>query len=187
MIGATVLAAGASRRLGRSKQLLKLDGVPFVRHAAECAAEASERLAVVVGCGAETVVESLSGVQFDPLYNLFWSEGIASSIRVAVDWARRHELEALLLVLCDQPHLNVEHLQRLRARYEECGLAVASRYAGTIGAPAIFPAGHYDELSRLEGDRGAARILREGPAVEVVEFPRGEIDVDTEAEARPFR
>ena len=123
MIGACVLAAGASRRLGKPKQLLKVAGVPLVRHATECAKRATERVAVVVGSNAPAVVASLDGLGFEPLYNLFWSEGMASSIRLAASWARRHELEALLLVLCDQPHLRASHLVRLCARVQtlRCG------------------------------------------------------------------
>ncbi|MFZ5895087.1 MAG: nucleotidyltransferase family protein [Myxococcota bacterium] len=187
MIGATVLAAGASRRLGVPKQLLKVNGVTFVRHAAECALRGAERVAVVVGCHSSAVRNSLRGLDVELVENLFWSEGIASSIRLAVSWARIQQCEALLLLLSDQPYLQPQHLERLCARYRLHGTAVASAYASTVGAPALLPASCYDALSRLEGDQGASRILREMPRLERVEWPAGALDVDTELAAEAFR
>jgi len=187
MIGAALLAAGASRRLGSPKQLLQVNGRSFVRHAAECARGAGLRLAVVVGHAAGAVVDSLEGLELETLENPLWSEGIASSLRVAVSWAERSNLEALLILLSDQPHLQTLHLERLCARYRQHECLVASAYAGTHGVPALFPARYYAELASLRGDRGAASVLRRSAELIGVDWPPGAIDVDTEASAAAFR
>jgi molybdenum cofactor cytidylyltransferase len=57
---------------------------------------------------------------------------------------------------------------------------VASEYAGGAGVPAIFPRGMFAELYALGGDKGARALLKEdGRVVVRVDFPDGEVDVDT--------
>ena len=63
---ALVLAAGAARRLGRSKQLLTRDGEPLVRRAARIALQtAPRRCVVVVGADADLVMEALRGLDVE--------------------------------------------------------------------------------------------------------------------------
>jgi molybdenum cofactor cytidylyltransferase len=54
---------------------------------------------------------------------------------------------------------------------------VASRYAGTLGVPAIFPPHARPHLAALRGDRGAKALLPSTCAV--VDWPAGALDVDT--------
>jgi len=186
VIAAALLAAGASRRLGTPKQLLQVNGRSFVRHAAECARDAELRVAVVVGHAASAVVDSLGGLEVETLENPRWNEGIASSVRVAVSWAESSKFEALLILVSDQPYLQATHLERLCACYRERECLVASAYAGTLGVPALFPARYYACLASLQGDRGAASLLRNASDVASVEWPLGVFDVDTKALAAAF-
>jgi molybdenum cofactor cytidylyltransferase len=58
-----LLAAGLSRRMGRAKLLLPLDGRPVVRHAAEgLLAAGVEPLSAVVGPDGEAVTAALAGL-----------------------------------------------------------------------------------------------------------------------------
>jgi CTP:molybdopterin cytidylyltransferase MocA len=195
MIGAALLAAGGSTRLGQPKQLLQLAGVPLVQHVlTQLLAADVEHTAVVLGCEAERVASALtpqdaarapvtSPIQadrrFDRLINDDWREGMASSIRCAVRWAAAHGCEALLLVACDQPKITTAHLGALCARWHERGGAVASAYANTLGVPAIVPASWFTELTQLRGDRGAGARLRADPHVQIIPWPDGALDVDT--------
>jgi molybdenum cofactor cytidylyltransferase len=57
---------------------------------------------------------------------------------------------------------------------------VASAYADTLGAPALFNRLIFPELLRLSGDSGAKAIILSNRArVAEFSFPRGNIDVDT--------
>lgn len=178
-LATVVLAAGASRRLGRPKQLVELEGVPLVRRIAEtCAALEAGPVGVVVGARAAEISAALGELRVARIANEGWQEGVASSIRAAVQWARGQGADALLLALADQPLLTTAHLAALRDAWLAGAPAVGSRFDDVIGAPAVFDQSRWDELSRLEGDHGAGTLLRSAE-VAVVDWPGGAVDVDT--------
>jgi molybdenum cofactor cytidylyltransferase len=75
-IGVVVLAAGASTRFGRPKQLAKFRGTPLVRHAALAALEVSARVVIVLGSGADEMRGALAGLPLQIVVNESWSEGM---------------------------------------------------------------------------------------------------------------
>jgi CTP:molybdopterin cytidylyltransferase MocA len=183
-VGCAVLAAGGSRRLGYPKQLLLAGGEPLVRRAAMAAlAAANAGSAVIVGAEAARVSRALGDLRLTLLHNLSWELGVASSIRLAANWARASALDGLLLTVCDQPRLDARHLQQLVAKFVAKDVAVASFYSGVRAVPALFPRRLFDALAKLEGDVGASGILRKEGIVSLVPWPEGELDVDTPAQA----
>lgn len=179
-----VLGAGASTRLGRPKQLEPFAGKALVRHVVDVVAGSScDAVGVVLGANAAQIAPVLGGSVATVVDNAAWDEGIASSIRAAATWARREGASALVMVLADQPLLDRDHVDRLVDAWRSGAPAAASLYGGALGVPALFAASLYDELLALEGDRGAARILRGHDGVVSVEWPEGAVDVDTEADS----
>jgi CTP:molybdopterin cytidylyltransferase MocA len=187
-VAAVLLAAGASRRLGRPKQLVRLAGRSLVRRAAEAALGAGcAPLFAVVGAHADEVLRELEPLAAVPVRNAGWQEGIASSIRagVAAAEAAAPGCDGALLLLVDQPRVDAELLRRLLARFGagRGALPVASAYGGGRGVPAVFPRASFAALAALRGDRGAKALL-EAPGAEVLEvpFPDGELDLDEPAD-----
>jgi molybdenum cofactor cytidylyltransferase len=187
-VAGVLLAAGASRRLGRPKQLVQLGGRSLVRRAAEAALGAGcAPLFAVVGAHAAEVLRELAPLAAVPVRNADWQEGIASSIRagVAAAGAAVPACDGALLLLVDQPRVDADLLRRLLARFEEGGGArvVASAYGGGRGVPAVFPRASFPALAALRGDRGAKPLL-EAQRAEVLEvlFPGGELDLDEPAD-----
>ena len=187
-VPAVLLAAGASRRLGRAKQLETLEGEPLVRRAARAALGAGcEPVVVVLGAEAEAVAAALDGLALTLVRNEAWEEGMASSLGagLAALGDAAPEARGALLLLADQPAVDAALLRRLLARFEESGARriVACAYGGGRGAPAVFPRTLFSELAALRGDRGAKPVL-EAHRAEVLEvsFPEGELDVDTPAD-----
>lgn len=174
MTAAVVLAAGASRRLGRPKQLVEVRGEPLVRRIARIALSACDPVAVV--SGAVPLQGALAGLPVAIVDNVFWAEGVASSIRAGITWAS--SAEAVVLLTCDQALLDSAHLRAL-LRASADGRLAASRYEGVLGVPAVFPRAYFPVLQALRGDRGAQPLL--APAVPV-DWPAGARDLDTIAD-----
>jgi molybdenum cofactor cytidylyltransferase len=183
-VAAIVLAAGASSRLGRMKQLLLFGGKPLVRHVVDAAAAAAcSPVVVVVGAEAGSVREALAGSQALAVENPEWREGIASSLRRGIN-ALPGQVDAAIVLLCDQPAVSPALLQSLVATQRYTGQAiVACRWDHAIGPPALFLRERFPALLALSGDVGARSILRgAGDGATLVDFPDGHFDVDTPAD-----
>lgn len=179
-IGAVVLAAGGSARLGRPKQLLRYGRQSLVRRAARAALEAGcAPVAVVVGPESDMIAPELRDLAVIILPNESWRRGIGTSIRAGVEALK--DCDALLLLVCDQPYLDSTQIRQLVARQEETQKPmVASAYAGTLGVPALFRRSCFAELLLLGDEQGAKVLLIARPQdVATVDFPDGAIDIDT--------
>jgi len=179
MPAAVILAAGASRRLGRPKQLVEFDGEPLVHRIAKVALSACDPVAVVTG--AVPLEGALAALPVALVDNVFWAEGIASSIRAGIAWAT--SADAVVLLTCDQVELDSEHLCAL-IRASDGDRLAASRYAGVLGIPAVFPRAFFPVLLALAGDHGAQPLL--APAVPV-DWPQGARDLESAADLRKLR
>ena len=177
-IAAVVLAAGASRRLGRAKQSLEIGGETLLERAVRVAVEAELEPVIVVVRTAD-VAPGLCGC--DVVVNALADEGMASSIRVGVARAEELGVVGVVVMACDQVALRAEHL---RALCGEVDRVTGSGYAGKVGIPAYFPAEKFSELMELRGDVGARELLR--GAVAMVDEGLA-LDVDTEADVERAR
>lgn len=183
--GVVLLAAGRSRRLGASKQLLEIAGEPLVRRAARLALETSPRDALVVtGDHANAVEEAVRGLEVRCVRAEDFDEGMGRSLAAGL----RHldpACAGALVILCDQPALTAGHLARLVETWEAApSFAAASGYAGTVGVPAVLPRAWFPRLTAARGDRGARDLLRENAGeVRVVQDERLAHDVDRPEEA----
>jgi CTP:molybdopterin cytidylyltransferase MocA len=182
-VGAVVLAAGASTRLGRPKQLVLYRGEPLVRRAAAAAlAVGADPVLVVLGAHALAVapaLDDLPGLRL--MTHEGWAQGLASSlatgIRALGELASR---DGVLVTLCDQPLVDGPALRALLAAFDGPRSIVAAEYDGTVGVPAVVGRDHLGELLQLSGDAGAGRWLRARlDTVTRVPLPDAAFDVDT--------
>lgn len=189
---AIVLAAGSSSRLGSPKQLVDLDGRPLLEAVvgAVVAWPVGEVL-VVLGSGAEQILDAVDFADATVVINEGWEEGIASSIRVGLDvLTREPSWERVFIVLGDQPRIPAEIPERLLAVAEDAyHPAVVPVYRYERGNPVLFERSLWPRLMTLEGDSGASALLRTHPEwVEEVRFdhlpPR---DVDTPSDVADLR
>lgn len=176
-----VLAAGASSRFGSPKQLVRLAGRPLLHTVVTRASEvAGNAVLVVLGCGADRLAPLLKHSPGSVIINHEWREGLASSIRAGV--ARLPAAcTGALLMLADQAAVTTHDLRRLVGAWRrQPQFAAAALYAGTTGAPAIFPRSAFGELSALRGDSGAQSLLRRGAdRVVRVPIPSAAYDLNT--------
>jgi molybdenum cofactor cytidylyltransferase len=183
-IGAVILAAGGSSRFGQPKQLLPFRGKTLVRIIIDAAREAGcSPVVIVVGSDGEKIHPELAHANVIEVRNTKWQRGIGSSIRSGVQALTDHapDVEAILLLLCDQPAVNAPLIERLIATHEATRKdIVASSYAGTVGVPALFDRSLFKELLSPGDESGAKSIILQNlERVAQLVFPEGAIDIDT--------
>ena len=183
-VGAVVLAAGSSSRMGIPKQTLQFKGNTLIRRAALAALDAGCRPVVVVtGAHAELCRREFDGLDVREAFNQDWQTGMASSVRAGIDAlvTMDPDVAATVLLLCDQPHVTSDVLARLIAAHHATHKPViASVYGGNSGVPALFSRTLFAELTKLEGTSGAKEVIkRHASEAHFLQFPEGEIDVDT--------
>jgi molybdenum cofactor cytidylyltransferase len=182
---AVVLAAGASTRMGTPKQLLMYEGRSLLDRALDTAmALPVVGVTVVLGAAADTIRTAIDRSKrrgVDIAVNPDWALGMGGSIRTGFTAAthRHPDLDAVLIMLCDQPRVCAAALEQLLACYGkgECDAAAAG-YAGTAGVPALFGRAMFPALRSL-ASAGGAKPLLTGPRVSLVPMPSAAIDVDT--------
>ena len=186
-LGAIVLAAGGSSRMGRPKQLLVYQNQTLIRHAVQSAAGAECNPVVVVLAPENPAIENqIADLSIDVAINPNWQSGIGSSIRIGV---RRllelsPDLDALLILLCDQPLINAKLLERLIETYRQSGKEVcACSFAQTIGPPVIAGKRFFSLLMNLPDDRGAKELWLQHPeSLCTFACEEAATDIDTSAD-----
>lgn len=193
-IGAVILAAGSSSRLGKPKQLVTFKDRPLLQQVVDiCAPLNFNSRAIVLGANSDHIQESIRPGEFNYTMNEDWSEGIAGSIRKGVEFSLGldPDIGHLLFLLSDQPFVTTELLQQLLDTHLNSSREItASLYKDEGGVPAIFSKSLFPLLLKLEGDQGAKKIMKQFPEkVASTPFKMGYFDVDTpedQAELRKF-
>ena len=177
---ALILAAGASRRFGSPKQLIRVAGQSLLQRAVAHATELlGHSVTVVLGAHAAEIAETLPPSSAGVLINRNWQEGIGGSIRAGVQ-RLPGACDGVLIVLADQPLVVGETLRRLIAGWRrQPRQIIASHYGSTTGVPAIFPRWCFADLSALRGDQGARVVIRRyADHVVRLAHPEAAIDID---------
>ena len=187
-VAGVILAAGASERLGRPKQLLRYRNETLIHRTARLARAAGlAPLHVVVGYRGREVAGALGdlGAAVALVSNPAWSAGMGGSLARGIA-SLPDAADAALVLVTDQPHLSGGVLDAILERYRSTAAPlVACRYgSGALGVPALFARRFFPELSALAGDRGArALFTRHAATLTTVDFPAGDADIDTPADA----
>jgi molybdenum cofactor cytidylyltransferase len=178
-----ILAAGSSSRMGQSKQLLEIDDTSLLRKTVLTALACGvQNNYVVLGANAEAHKTTITDLAIQIVINDEWSNGMGSSLKKGLNAATTalHSLAGVIILVCDQPMLTCQHLNNI---LEKCIASkkgiVASNYKRTTGVPAFFSRQFFEKLNTLDDQHGAKKIIEKYPeAVESVDFPGGEIDLD---------
>ena len=186
-----VLAAGSSSRLGRSKQLIEIDGEALlVRSVKSALASGADPVVVVLGADEQAHRKAIQHLSAQIIYNAAWTNGMGSSLKVGLNHLLLNtpDLEAVVIMVCDQPLLHADHLQKLIARHNERrSIVVASQYADTLGVPVLFDKALFQKLLQLDDEHGAKKIIQQfNEDVDAIDFPEGSIDLDTPKDYEKF-
>jgi molybdenum cofactor cytidylyltransferase len=177
-IGALLLAAGQSRRMGGPNKLLaELDGVPMVAHVARrLLASRARPIVAVLGNQAESVDNALAKLPVERVRNLEFAEGLSTSLKRGIA-ALPSDLDGTLVCLGDMPLISGRHLDRLIGAFnplEGRAIIVPTRN-GKRGNPVLWAKRFFPEMSELAGDVGAKHLI--GEHAELV----AEVEMDDDA------
>ena len=162
-----LLAAGAGRRMGMPKALVRDDdGTSWLLRAIASLAPC-QGVTVVLGAAAAEAA-ALLPASVDVVLNPDWESGMGSSLRAGLA-ALPADADAALVSLVDLPDVtSVVCARVLRAASGPAALARAS-YDGRPGHPVLLGRDHWPAASTAAiGDRGARDLLA-GPGVVLVE------------------
>jgi len=171
-----ILAAGGSSRFGRDKLTRTCAGKPLGRWAVDAAIPLGRPL-VWVGRGGRPPFLPASCRYRE---NSRPEDGLSRSLAIAAGTASDHAASALLVLLADMPLVTTNLLRDL----EQLSAPSACAHSdGSPGVPALIPSHLFLTLQGLQGDRGAAAILRGIDGLKLVHPPAELLrDVDEPAD-----
>lgn len=163
-VAGILLAAGASERMGKTKQLLPVGGEILL----ECVLKESlksdlDRVILVLGHRAEEIRLRLGQVLNNPklkvVENKQYLQGISSSIIAGLTEAE-DMYDHVMILLGDIPHLGSELINHLLCEYLNSDLPIGAVKTGSkMSHPIIFSSKLYGELHKLKGDVGGRPLL----------------------------
>jgi molybdenum cofactor cytidylyltransferase len=186
-----LLAAGSSSRLGRSKQMLLIDGESLLLKSVKAAIGSGvKNITVVLGANDEAHRQLIEETGVQIVFNPNWQKGMGNSLKAGLAQVllSNPKTKAVITMVCDQPLITATHLRKLISEFEKSqSPIVASFYAGMAGVPALFHQSLFPKLLSLADDAGAKKIIQQYPDLtNTVLFADGEIDIDTEDDLRKF-
>jgi molybdenum cofactor cytidylyltransferase len=157
-IGALVLAAGSSSRMGEPKQLLPLANSTVLGRTLEnlFAAKVDE-IVLVLGSSAETIQQWIAESPIKHLkivVNPEYEQGMATSLRVGLA-ALNENIDAALIVLADQPFIRTDTFDRIADQYRQSDAQIViPMFQGSRGNPVLLDRSIFHEVIALRGDIG---------------------------------
>ncbi len=192
-VGAILLAAGRSTRMGAENKLLaEINGKPLVRIAAEQALKSKARpLVVVTGHQHERVQAALQGLDVTIAHNPDFAEGLSTSLKCGLS-ALPENVDAALVLLADMPRVDAPLIDALVGAFDpaRAALVVVPTFGGKRGNPVLWSRRFFADLMALQGDVGARHLIG-SHAEAVTEVPvdgnAALTDVDTPAALEAVR
>ncbi|ADG93193.1 MobA-like molybdenum cofactor biosynthesis protein [Arcobacter nitrofigilis DSM 7299] len=172
-----ILAAGTSSRLGEPKQLLNLKGKSLINIAIEKALELTSNVTVVLGHKNDEVKKEIENKNINIIINPNYEDGMGNTIAFGVSNIKE---EKVLIMLCDQPLIPIEHYENLiKLSNENKDKIICSQYKNQHAVPTIFPKKYFEELKKLKGNKGAKQLFLKYEPISIVLADNYSIDVDT--------
>ena len=177
--------------MGQSKQLLEIDGEQLLLKSTRVALQSeAEKIIVVLGANEMAHRKTIEHLPVEIIANPDWETGMGSSLKKGLRQLLQvvPQLKAALVMVCDQPFLTTEHINKLIQTFTSTNsLIVASHYSGSAGVPALFEKSLFEKLLSVEDESGAKKIIQQHKAeIQTIDFLQGAIDLDTPDDYRNF-
>ncbi len=159
-IGAVILAAGMSSRMGEAKQLLRLGENTVLGQVLEnVRSSLVYEVVLVLGHAAEKIKERISTENLTVVNNDSYQQGMGTSLRAGLA-ALSPAVDAALIVLADQPFIRPQTLDLLMDQYKRSSAQIViPTYKGFRGNPVLLDRSVFPEIMALTGDIGCRAIF----------------------------
>ncbi len=162
-VGAIILAAGRSTRMGEAKQLLRMgESTVLDQTLAHVRGAGVDEIVLVLGFSAQTIRERLPISVIEGLkvvVNQAYEQGMASSLREGLS-ALDPQTDAALIVLADQPFIRSDTLNRIVEEHRRTrAQIVIPLYRGFRGNPVLLDRSVFPKVMALDGDIGCRAIF----------------------------
>ena len=173
-----LLAAGSGTRFAgaQHKLLAHIDGQTILSRSLT-ALTSSQLDGFIVVSGALDISDHIGDVE--EVHNPDWKSGQRSSVITAMNFARSHGYDAIVVGLADQPFLTSEAWNNVASSTSPIAIAT---YNGTRGNPVRLHSSVWDTFEDLEADpdAGARTLIRLHPElVREVACEGNSADIDT--------
>ena len=160
-VAAMVLAAGRSSRMGKFKPLLPIKEHTLIEQVIKNIRAASiERILVVVGHQAETLIPILERNEVSWAANPDYIQEMFSSIKVGVDHLDGR-LRAFFLVPGDMPFVRPQTFQTLLAAFDPEKMdMLRPRYGDKRGHPVLISASRIPSIAGYGGSGGLRAVVK---------------------------
>ncbi len=191
LVGAIILAAGRSTRMGGEHKLLaEWHGKPLVAHVADALFAAGLPPPVVVlGARGDDVRAALGDRPAQFVVAADYAEGLSRSLRAGLA-AAPAAWRAALVCLADMPRVEPALLRALAAAADDDATVAVPTWRGKRGNPVLWGRAHFGRLMALGGDVGGKALLAD-LADQLVEVPAPSDaaldDIDTPAALAALR
>ena len=190
-----VLAAGMSTRLGQPKHLVKVGGKTLLARVVTAALESQlAEIVLVLGPEAEKVLAALGSLEsrkrLRTLVNERYEEGMAGSLKAGLVPVQE-QYPAVMFLLGDQPLVDAAAINYLLRSFWSSGKDICVPVQGERrGNPVCFGRRFYEQILRLQGDKGAREIITRHPddvlSVEI-DSPSFFLDIDCAEDLERFQ
>ncbi len=192
-IGAVVLAAGMSRRMGQPKQVLPwgkttvIGKVVSVLETAEVA-----QIIVVTGRAHESVEEILRNTTAQCVYNPFHETSeMLTSLKIGISRLNQ-PVQAMLVVLGDQPQIEESTVRGLIEEYRQGkGKLIVPSFQMRRGHPWLVDRKYWQEILQMDEERESMRDFLRNHSQDityyVVNTPSVLADLDTPEDYQRLR
>lgn len=160
-VGAMLMAAGLSRRMGEPKPFLRWRGTSLLKYQTETLQNAGlDPILVISGNLTDDIITDLppnSSVQV--VHNPHYKRGRSTSIRAGLQALDHTTVDALLILNIDQPRQIDLILSVLKSHKESQASITIPTYQNRGGHPIIFSARLFGELSQVSEDSQGIKAL----------------------------
>ena len=182
-----ILAAGASTRFGRPKQLLRLKNRCLIERVLDAALDSKlSKIILVLGYAHQKIQQTLGKklqhaklqIEVNPNYQKGQSHSLQLGLSPIIS-----TFPAAMFLLADQPLVDASTINFLLEKFWSADKDICvPTFHGKRGNPSIFSQKFYKQIMAIKGDVGARQLIKTHPerVLEIeINNPHFFLDVDT--------